>query len=91
MTTSALLPPEIIVILTVGPVQVRAGGHLFNTVRAYLCVRGVLASTRTPTITYMDSRYQELLSKCKRKGVTPPKLEENTIVMRQAGGTNSDS
>ena len=37
------------------------------------------------------TRYLELLNKCKKKGITPPKLEENKIVMRQADGTISDS
>ena len=37
------------------------------------------------------TRYQELLRKCQRKGITPPKLQENKIVMRQADGTISDS
>ena len=33
MTTSVVLPPEIIKLLTIGPVQVRADEHSFNTVR----------------------------------------------------------
>ena len=37
------------------------------------------------------TRYLELLNKCKKKGITPPKLEENKIVMRQADGKISDS
>ena len=33
--------------------------------------------------------FQKLVSRCQEDGITPPILEENTVIMRQADGTSS--
>ena len=34
--------------------------------------------------------FQKLVSMCQQQGISPPKLEKNTVIMRQADGTMSN-
>ena len=68
------------------PGSIMAGVHLHKSSK---CTMELDTAACKSMLSY--SRYQEILDRCKRKGTTPPKLEENTIIMRQADGTISDS